>query len=302
MSGRLSEVKTRIGTVHQLDAVINGMRGSAAARAREARSRLDGIRAYAAAVGGAIREALALASKTEPPPAERNAAKRLVVIALCSEQGFVGAYNERILDAVAGCLKAAGSELLMAGDRGAMLAAERGLPVAWSARLVVHADEVATLASRITDALYSRLEHGLVTQVTLIYAMPAPSAAIDIVNRALLPFDFARFAAAPQAIPPITTLPPRQLLAELAEEYVYAELCEAVMLAFAAENEARMRAMTVARDNVAHKLGELIGSFRRLRQDEITDDIIELSAGIVSAAPTKAGRGLSAFTKEIPFK
>jgi F-type H+-transporting ATPase subunit gamma len=51
----------------------------------------------------------------------------------------------------------------------------------------------------------------------------------------LLPFDFARFKVVPRSIPPITTLPPEQLLAELAEEYVYAELCEEVMLSFAAE-------------------------------------------------------------------
>jgi F-type H+-transporting ATPase subunit gamma len=60
MSGKLSEVESRIGTVHQLEAVITAMRGSAAARSREARSRLDGIRAYAAAIGGAIGQALAL--------------------------------------------------------------------------------------------------------------------------------------------------------------------------------------------------------------------------------------------------
>jgi F-type H+-transporting ATPase subunit gamma len=59
MSGKLSEVEGRIGTVHQLEAVITAMRGSAAARSREARSRLDGIRAYAAAIGAAIGQALA---------------------------------------------------------------------------------------------------------------------------------------------------------------------------------------------------------------------------------------------------
>jgi len=35
---------------------------------------------------------------------------------------------------------------------------------------------------------------------------------------------------------------------------------------------------------VARKLDELVGSFRRLRQDEITDEIIELSAGSIAAA------------------
>ena len=121
-------------------------------------------------------------------------------------------------------------------------------------------------------------------RVTVIHAVPAPSASIEIVERTLLPFDFARFKVVPRSIPPITTLPPEQLLAELAEEYVYAELCEEVMLSFAAENEARMQAMIAARSNVSRKLDELVASFRRLRQEEITGEIIELSAGSISAA------------------
>jgi F-type H+-transporting ATPase subunit gamma len=284
MSGKLSEVEGRIGTVHQLEAVITAMRGSAAARSREARGRLAGIRAYAAAVGGAIGEALALVPESDPQPHKRERPEEHVVILLCAEQGFAGTFNERVLDAAERHLKFDAAELLVVGDRGTMVAAERGLAFSWSAPMVAHAEEVPLLASRITDALYSRLEKSQATRVTVIQAVPAPSASIEIVERTLLPFDFARFKAAQRAVPPITTLPPEQLLAELAEEYVYAELCEEVMLSFAAENEARMRAMIAARSNVASKLDELVGSFRRLRQEEITGEIIELSAGSISAA------------------
>jgi F-type H+-transporting ATPase subunit gamma len=42
-----------------------------------------------------------------------------------------------------------------------------------------------------------------------------------------------------------------------------------------------MEAMIAARGNVARNL---IASFRRLRQEEITGEIIELSAGRISAA------------------
>jgi F-type H+-transporting ATPase subunit gamma len=154
---------------------------------------------------------------------------------------------------------------------------------------------VPMLASRITDALYSRLEKGQATRVSVVHAAPAPSASIEVVERALLPFDFARFKVTPRVVPPITTLPPEELLAELAEEYVYAQLCEEVMLSFAAENEARMRAMIAARTNVSRKLDELVGSFRRLRQEEITGEIIELSAGsITAAAPIKPKRNRAA--------
>ena len=289
MSGKLSEVEGRIGTVHQLEAVITAMRGSAAARSREARGRLDGIRAYAAVIGGAIGEALTLAPESDRQPHKRERSEGHVVIVLCAEQGFAGTFNERVFDAAESHLKFDAAELLIVGNRGAMVAAERGLAFSWSAPMAAHAEEVPLLASRITDALYSRLEKSQATRVTVIQAVPAPSASIEIVERALLPFDFARFKLAPRTVPPITTLPPEQLLAELAEEYVYAELCEEVMLSFAAENEARMRAMIAARSNVARKLDELIGSFRRLRQEEITGEIIELSAGSILAAAS-AGR------------
>jgi F-type H+-transporting ATPase subunit gamma len=56
------------------------------------------------------------------------------------------------------------------------------------------------------------------------------------------------------------------------------------MLSFAAKNEARMAAIIAAGSNIARKLDELVGSFRRLRQEEIASEIIELSAGSMSAA------------------
>jgi F-type H+-transporting ATPase subunit gamma len=289
MSGKLGEVESRIGTVHELEAVITAMRGAAAARSHEARSRLDGIRAYATAIGGAIGQALAFAPEPDPQPHKSQSPQRHIVIVFSSEQGFAGTFNERVLDAAEPLLKAAGSELLVVGDRGTMVAVERGMVFDWSAPMVTHAEEVPRLASQISDAVYSRLKKDQVTRVTVIHAVPGPSASVEIVERKLLPFDFARFNVIPRSIPPITTLPPEQLLAELAEEYVYAELYEEVMLSFAAENEARMVAMIAARGNVARKLDELVASFRRLRQEEITGEIIELSAGSIAAASSAWG-------------
>jgi F-type H+-transporting ATPase subunit gamma len=283
MSGKLSEVESRIGTVHQLEAVITAMRGSAAARSVEARSRLPAVESYAKIVGGAIGLALSLDQDDEPDPHDGAAPERHTLIAFGAEQGFAGTFNERVLNAVKRHLEGEPAELFVIGSRCVMVAAELGLKFSWSAPMVAHADEAPALAGKITDALYGKLEASQARRVTVIHAAPAPSASIEIVERALLPFDFGRFKAAPVALPPLTTLPPDDLLAALAEEYVFAELCEEVMLSFAAENEARMRAMISARSNVARKLDELIGTYRRLRQDEITDEIIEVSVGATSA-------------------
>ena len=127
MSGKLSEVEGRIGTVRQLDAVISAMRGIAAARSREARSRLDGVRAYASAVGTAIGTALGLTPDRGAAASVRDQREGRLLIVLCGQQGFAGSFNDRVLDNVAGHLDSSLVEILLV--RGAMVAAERGLAV-----------------------------------------------------------------------------------------------------------------------------------------------------------------------------
>lgn len=278
MTERLSDVMARIGSVRQLSSVIGAMRGIAAARAREARQHVEGVRAYAATVGAAIGQALALQADGFAPRGETHAPDGRLVIALCAEQGFAGTFNRRVLDAVERLIKGDGgraAELLLLGARGLSNAEERGLAVGWSASMVAHVDEVGALADRVTEQLYARLEQGLATRVTVVHATPG-GAEIEVVERTLAPFDYARFPRARNAASPLITIPAPQLLVELAEEYVFAQLCEALTLSLAAENEARMRAMTAAKSNVANILDELVARSRQLRQEEITNEIIEL--------------------------
>ena len=178
---RLSEVTARIGSVRQLSSVIGAMRGIAAARAREARERVEGVCAYARTVGGAIGQALAL---IEPAPgAAPDGEGGHLVIALCAEQGFAGPFNRRVLDAAERLMNSRGprgSELLLLGGRGLIAAEERGLKVGWSASMIAHVDEAAALADRVTEQLYAQLEHGRATQVSLAHATPEPSAEITL--------------------------------------------------------------------------------------------------------------------------
>lgn len=291
MSNKLSEVQGRISSVHELESVVSAMRGIAAARSREAQSRIDAIRACAHMVGGAIGDALMFDQRDETEARPKNASDTdtEVVIILCAEQGFVGTFNEHVVETATQRAPAHSTGYFLIGDRGLAVAAEHGLTIGWSAPMVAHADEVAALADRIIEALYERLNAGRATRVTLLHAVPNPSETIEVIESALWPFDFKRFKQAIRTNPPLVTLKPQRLLAKLAEEYLYAQLCEAIMLSFAAENEARMRAMIAARTNVHDTLDGLIGESRRLRQDEITSEIVELSSVTLAAvAPRKA--------------
>ena len=286
---RLADIEGRISSVRQLSAVVTAMRGIAAARTHEANARLDGIRAYARTIGTAIAQALALQPEDEDPPAHRgqDCPPRHLIVAVASEQGFVGGYNSHVLDAAVryGAGQGDGrADLFLIGDRGAMTAAERDLAVACSLPMAGHVDQVASLANRLADALFDRLERGLADRVTLLHAVPGGGIGTEIVEKTLIPFDYARFPPVSRAQPPLLTLPPAALLTRLADEYMFAELCEALTLGYAAENEARMRAMVAARDNVGRTLEELTARARQLRQDQITEEVVELATATISGS------------------
>ncbi len=278
MTERLAQTTRRIESLQQLEAVVTAMRGISASRVQQAHGLLPGLRAHAAVIARAIGQALALAPGDQRPAEPRI--HRSAVIVFCAEQGFAGAFSDRILEAAA--QKAGEQTVFLIGTRGAALASERGIQVAWRTAMVPHANLVAALAGRIADALYGWLSDQSGRQVDII--VPTWSAGSGVVpeRRSLVPFDFHRFAVSTSGQAPLITLPPAVLLDRLAEEYVFAELCEAALTAFAAENEARVAAMLSAKSNLGNMRSELQALERQIRQEEITAEVVELAAGAIS--------------------
>lgn len=277
MSGRLTEVAARLESIRQLGSVIAAMRAIAANCSQQAQRELGAIRIYADTIGRTIGQTLAaIGDGSAAPPARADG---VLVVALCAEQGFAGGFSGRVLETALPLLADGPGELFVVGDRGLMMAATRGQAIAWSAPMAAHAGEVAALADRIADAIAVTLAaHGR-DRVLLVHASPGEGAEQTMVERGLLPFDFSRFparTAGGQA--PLMNLPAATLLEQLAFEYVHAELCEALMLSFAAENQARMQAMIAAHGNLERTRTALALEYQRVRQEDITDEILELSA------------------------
>ncbi len=82
---------------------------------------------------------------------------------------------------------------------------------------------------------------------------------------------------------PLTQLPTGALIDSLGQDYFHALVCKAALHAFAAENEARMEAMTAAGSQIARELETFQATLRRVRQEAITAEIIELGTGAAAA-------------------
>jgi len=281
MTERLADISAHINGIRQLGTVVNAMRGIAAARAQQARGQLVAVDGYAATIALAIGRALALAPA--PRPDGTRKASRPAIVLFCAEQGFAGTFSERLLDDVAGDL--AGAELFLIGTRGGTVAQERGIAARWTSALPAHSLGIPKLADRILEALYARIATGEIDRLDVVFSRWQPGRGGQVERRRLFPFDPTAFPPSAEANLPLINLSAEMLLNGLTADYMHAQLCTAALHAFAAENEARMEAMAAARAQIDRRLTDLQATQSRVRQEEITIEIIELAAGETASRP-----------------
>jgi F-type H+-transporting ATPase subunit gamma len=273
---RLVEIQYRIGSMGELREIVGAMRSLAGLRLQEAQRALPGVRRYTEVVATGLASTLLLMAEPEPPA---KTAGRMRALVLCtSEHGFVGGFNERLIDEVKARLDPSDA-LFVLGSRGAALASERLKPPRWTHPMASRCAGAPETIRPLMDALYHAIAHGGVDRVEVMFSRYRQGSAPTVEQRLLLPLDLAMLSDKQPRQPPLHNLPPISLHEKLMAEYVSALLTEAAVESITSENAARFAAMESAHDNVSKKLDELRQEANQARQSEITTELNELIAG-----------------------
>lgn len=279
---QLPRLQAQISSLQELRDLIRAMRGLAASRVQEAQAALAGIRRYVDVVEDAIAEGAALLPQagglTAPPGPPRPGA----LIVVCSEHGFVGSFNERLLDRAAAERKS-GQEVVIIGRRGAVLALERGFDVECNFPMATHVNGVLGVTRRVAARLAE------VSAADIVFGNYRRGGDFEIDLRRVLPLDPALLVGSEQRSPPLHHLAPETLLQRLAGEYLFGEITHAVMESLASENGARLRVMESADHNIGDKLDKFQQKQRVLRQEVITSELLDVVTGS-EAILTRFGR------------
>lgn len=277
---RLSDIETHIASMDGMLDIVGAMRSLAGMRMQEALRALPAVRRYGDGLKAGVAEARALVAPAGPVsgPGTGPAAYVLCV----AEHGFVGAFNETLCEAARNAV-APGDALFVLGSRGAALAAERGLEIAWMHAMASRPSAVPHMVQALLAALYARIAGGTLTRVSVIYMRCQSAGAPEVTARTILPLDPKTLEGKAARLPPLHNLAPVRLLEKVMAEYVLAELSEAAVESIASENAARFAAMESAHENVSKKLDKLRQEARTARQSEITTELIELVTGAEAA-------------------
>ena len=284
---RLADLQNRIRSLGELRDVVGAMRSLSAVRVQQAHETLLAIRQYAGVIESAMAEAdpgLSRRSTDRVPAAEPTTA----VLAFGSEHGFVGAFNEHVLDHAIAHVGGPDDRLLVVGSRAAMIATERRLRVAWTCPMASHVGGVDDVALKAAEEI-GRGGVAEPTKVILVYTRSSGGATWRLVVQTLLPFDFAPYLPPRRnPAPPISNLAAKDLFEKLVEELVFAQLTHAATESFASESAARLAAMKSAHDNIAEKLALLTRCEREGRQEEITTELLDVVTGAEAMAQRMA--------------
>ena len=298
------EVRTRIASVKNIQKITRAMEMVAAARLRRAEQRIEQMRPYAQAIRKMTRRVAEAAEGIPRVPLleEREDVKRAGILLVTGDRGLAGAFNTQIIRAGVQLrkeLESDGAEVVfhVVGRRGNSSLQFRGEPV--EASYVGFTDRPGFANAReIGDELTSGYVDENFDRVDLIYNRYVSPLTQYVRRQTLLPLQQAEVfgAGVPEPEQPedpelaeaheralwIYEPEPEELLPLLFKDYVDLSVFRALLESTASEHGARMTAMRNAAENANDMIQNLTLEMNRVRQAEITQEILEVVAGAES--------------------
>ncbi|MFA7437343.1 F0F1 ATP synthase subunit gamma [Castellaniella sp.] len=212
-----------------------------------------------------------------------------IVVAFGSDHGFCGNYNELLAAEVSRLharMSAAGRptgglQVLCVGARMQAALEGHGLVVAQRLLPPASVDGVARLASEVVAQIERRSRGRPLTQlgVWLAYTRRAGHGMRTPVVSRLLPLPPALLQAPdrwPSRALPDFTLAPAAQLSALVRHHLFASVFRASAEAMVTENAARLALMQQAEQSVDERLAQLGRELSAVRQDQITQEIMDI--------------------------
>lgn len=201
-----------------------------------------------------------------------------VIVAIGSQRGFCGDFNESLANAIRAHWRQGDSKpsgALVVGRRlAAKLAGEPRVTASFDGPSVV--EEVQPVLERLMNAL-SELQTRAGRTGLLTVSVFAHREGEDKVRvRSILPAPIAGGAAPRFSCPPLLNLAAPAFFSELARHYLWAQLHDVFYGSLMAENRRRLQHMEGAMRRMEEKAGELQRKVNALRQEEITEEIEQI--------------------------
>jgi len=276
MADSLKQIKSRIRTIEGTRKVTHAMEMISVAKLRFTENELFVAKAYFARIKGLLDDILSnIKAATHPLLTKRRAGGRAALCLMTSDSGLSSDYNPNIIRATEEFINKYGQGkilLIAAGKKGFKHFQKKGVQI--TADFIESRGSYSReLSDRILATLTDIFLLGKVDEVYIAYTyFQSISKHVPLIEK-LFSIDSI---AATQKIKYIVEPDINAILKELIPIYCSYKMKLAFLNAFASEHASRMIAMAEATNNAEELLEGLVLSRNKLRQANITKEIMEL--------------------------
>ena len=288
MSDTAASLRRKIATAGDLQSVVRTMKALAASSIGQyetsVRALADYYRTVELGLGACFRD-------REPATFTGNSkghssASAIAAVVFGSDQGLVGQFNEVVVEHAIQTLAALpGTHHVWAvGERVHARLADAGLQPTGLFTVPNSVQAITPLVGQILVESETDHRQDEATELFLFYNRPSSGAVYAPVSQRLLPLDETWRHKLAEIPWPTGTLPEvlgsrTATLRALVHEYLFISLFQACAESLASENASRLAAMERANQNIDELLEALHGTFQRLRQTSIDEELFDVISG-----------------------
>lgn len=268
-----ARIDARIASLKDLRELFAAIQAMAASRLQAASSALAAAHKYCDVIESAIADAVRMDGNHRARVYWDLAPRReRAVVVICAEHGFAGAFNRHLL-ARAKRETAPSDKVVIVGRRGRIAAPEFGLEPWTSLSMPTHVESLLPTARRLA------VELAPFANIDVVFGRYRSGSQFDIELRQVLPLSPQLLRRRDNGNDPLHQLPSAFLLHRLIEEFVLGELTMLLIESTASENAARLQIMDAANRHIDDNLESLSKQSHRIRQEQITSELLEVVAG-----------------------
>ena len=290
MSDTIASLQRQISSAGELQSVVRTMKALAASSIGQYEQSVHALADYWRTVELGLSVCLRHGERA-PAPRQADSGGVIGAIVFGSDQGLVGQFNDVIADHAIKTLSALPGrpQVWAVGERVHARLADAGLTMAGRFAVPNSVKAITPLVAQIQIQSETQRAKDGCDQVYIFHNHPQTGSLYEPVSQRLLPLDEIWQQQLTQVPWPTKILPEvlndiPATLRSLIREYLFISLFRACAESLASENASRLAAMQRAEKNIDDLLEHLHGSFHRLRQSSIDEELFDVVSGYEALA------------------
>jgi F-type H+-transporting ATPase subunit gamma len=288
MSDTPASLRRKINSADDLQSVVRTMKAMAASSIGQYESSVRALTDYYRTVELGLSVCFRDREWTNPigEPRGRSETRSIGAVVFGSDQGLVGQFNDVVADHAIQYLATLPGipQIWAVGERAYARLADAGLPMKGLFPVPNSVKGITPLVGRILVEYETLDQKDESTELHLFHNRPVAGAGYAPVNQRLLPLDDVWLRILAERPWPMKNVPEvvggdTATVRVLVREYLFVSLFRSCAESLASENGSRLAAMERADTNIDELLQSLRGTFHRLRQGNIDEELFDVVSG-----------------------